>query len=344
MDDAADDGLTYAAAGVDLDAAEEAVERIKPHVARTARPEVLEGIGGFGGLFALPKRKLKRPVLVSATDGVGTKLEIARALGRYDTIGIDLVAMVVDDIVVSGAEPLFFLDYLAIGKLDPDVVEQIVAGIADGCEQAGCALVGGETAEHPGVMPDDQFDVAGFGVGIVDEARILGPHRVQPGDEIVALASTGLHSNGYSLARRIVAGLDLHADHGLVMQSLGDALLRPTKIYVADCLALIEATTVHALCHVTGGGIPGNLPRVLPAGAGAVVDVAGFEPPAIFAFLAERGRVASAEMWRTFNMGAGMLAVVPEGQAAVAVLRERGVDAWVCGVVDDSGAVTLEGC
>jgi phosphoribosylformylglycinamidine cyclo-ligase len=338
-----EDGLTYAAAGVDLDAAEEAVERIKPHVARTARPEVLAGIGGFGGLFALPQRKLKRPVLVSATDGVGTKLEIARALGRYDTIGIDLVAMVVDDIVVSGAEPLFFLDYLAIGKLDPDVVEQIVSGIADGCAEAGCALVGGETAEHPGVMPADQFDVAGFGVGIVDESRILGPHRVRPGDDIVALASTGLHSNGYSLARRIVAGMDLAADHGLMMQTLGEALLRPTRIYAADCLALIDAVPVHALCHVTGGGIPGNLPRVLPDGLGAVVDVAGFEPPAIFGLLAEHGRVAPAEMWRTFNMGAGMLAVVPDGTAATAVLRERGVDAWVCGSVDDSGQVDLAG-
>ena len=337
------EGNTYAAAGVDLDAADETVERIKPHVARTSRPEVLEGIGGFGGLFELPLRGLKRPVLVSATDGVGTKLEIARAMGRHDTIGIDLVAMVVDDIVVSGAMPLFFLDYIAVGKLDPAHVEQVVSGIADGCVEAGCALVGGETAEHPGVMPSDQYDIAGFGVGIVDRSRMLGEHRVKVGDAVVAMASTGLHSNGYSLARRIVEGLDLNDDHGLKLQSLGDALLRPTKIYTAACLALAQASLVHALCHVTGGGIEGNLGRVLPDGMGAVIDTSSFSVPDIFGFLQRHGEVAPAEMWRTFNMGAGMLAVVPDGPAAVDLLARSGIDAWQCGRVDDSGRVRLLG-
>ena len=334
---------TYAAAGVDLDAADQTVERIKPHVARTARREVVEGIGGFGGLFALPLRGLKDPILVSATDGVGTKLELARQLGRHDTVGIDLVAMVVDDIVVSGAQPLFFLDYIAVGQLDPDHVEQVVSGIADGCVEAGCALVGGETAEHPGVMPVDQYDLAGFGVGLVERKRMLGAHRVQEGDAVVAMASTGLHSNGYSLARRIVADLDLSQDHGLRVQSLGDALLRPTASYTKACLALAARNEVHALCHVTGGGIEGNLGRVLPEGLGAVIDTSSFSPPDVFGVLQRHGNVAPAEMWRTFNMGAGMLAVVPDGRAATAVLTAAGVDAWECGRVDTSGSITLLG-
>jgi phosphoribosylformylglycinamidine cyclo-ligase len=334
-------GLTYAAAGVDLDAADASVDRLKAHVERTRRPEVLEGIGGFGGLFALPAGDYRQPVLVSATDGVGTKLELARQLGRHDTVGIDLVAMVVDDIVVTGAEPLFFLDYIAVGKLDPEHVEQVVAGIADGCEQAGCALVGGETAEHPGVMPADQYDLAGFGVGIVERDEMLGPHRVRSGDAVVAMASSGLHSNGYSLARRIVADLDLSADHGLRLQSLGDALLRPTTIYTKACLELARRSTVHALCHVTGGGIPGNLGRVLPDGLGAQVDRATFTVPDVFGVLQREGNVSDAEMWRTFNMGAGMLAVVPDGRAAVEVLAELGVDAWECGTVDETPGIRL---
>ena len=336
-------GNTYAAAGVDLEAADETVDRIKSHVARTSRPEVLEGIGGFGGLFALQTKGYKDPVLVSATDGVGTKLELARQLGRHDTVGIDLVAMVVDDIVVSGAEPLFFLDYIAVGKLSPEHVEQVVAGIAEGCLQAGCALVGGETAEHPGVMPADQYDLAGFGVGIVDRSRMLGAHRVEAGDAVVAMASSGLHSNGYSLARRIVAGLDLDADHGLHVQTLGDALLRPTTIYTKACLALAHRRAVHALCHVTGGGIEGNLGRVLPEGLGAVIDTATFTPPDVFGVLQRAGDVEAAEMWRTFNMGAGMLAVVADGREATSILSAAGVDAWECGVIDTSGTVRLAG-
>ncbi|MPZ72460.1 MAG: phosphoribosylformylglycinamidine cyclo-ligase [Nitriliruptorales bacterium] len=337
------EGRTYAAAGVHLDAAEETVERLKPHVARTARRGVLEGIGGFGGLFEMPTKGFKHPVLVSATDGVGTKLEIARQLNRHDTVGVDLVAMVVDDIVVSGAEPLFFLDYVAVGRLDPAHVEQVVAGIAAGCEEAGCALIGGETAEHPGVMPADQYDLVGFGVGVVDRGRMLGAHRVELGDDVVAMASTGLHSNGYSLARSIVADLDLDADHGLKVQTLGDALLRPTRIYTRPCLYLASRRAVHALCHVTGGGIEGNLGRVLPEGVGAVIDISTFTPPDVFGVLQREGRVADAEMWRTFNMGAGMLGIVPDGQEAVRLLGASGVDAWVCGAVDDSGGVRLLG-
>ena len=332
---------TYGAAGVDLDAADETVDRLKSHVARTSRPEVLDGIGGFGGLFALSTKGIEHPVLVSATDGVGTKLELARQLGRHDTVGIDLVAMVVDDIVVSGAEPLFFLDYIAVGKLLPEHVEQVVAGIAEGCVQAGCALVGGETAEHPGVMPPDQYDLAGFGVGIVDRTKMLGAHRVEVGDAVVAMASSGAHSNGYSLVRRIVDGLDLSADHGLREHSLGDALLTPTTIYTRACLELARRGAVHALCHVTGGGIEGNLGRVLPRGMGAVIDTTTFSPPEVFGALQRLGSVAPAEMWRTFNMGAGMLTVVPDARDTVSTLQAAGVTAWECGRIDSSGAVRL---
>jgi phosphoribosylformylglycinamidine cyclo-ligase len=259
----ADDPISYADAGVDLDAADRSVDLIGEVVARTRRPEVLGGIGGFGGLFALDTSRYRQPVLVSGTDGVGTKVDLARRLGRLDTVGIDLVAMVVDDLVVTGAEPLFFNDYISIGKLDPARVADLVRGIAEGCVQAGCALVGGETAEHPGLLADDEFDLAGFGVGVVERDAILGPERVQAGDALIAMASSGIHSNGYSLVRRIVDGLDLGDPHGLD-RPLGDVLLEPTRIYALDCLALIEAVDVHALCHVTGGGLPGNLPRVLP--------------------------------------------------------------------------------
>lgn len=336
--------LTYAASGVSVDAADALVDAIRPHVERTSRPEVVGGIGGFSGLFALDPRGWRDPLLVTSCDGVGTKLEIARALRRYDTVGQDLVAMVVDDLVVCGAEPLVFNDYVAVGALDVAALEQLVAGIADGCVTAGCALVGGETAEHPGIMDATQFDVAGFGVGIVERDSMLGPDRVVAGDELVALASTGLHSNGYSLARRALNGLDLHAGHGLMVETLGDGLLRPTRIYAQDCLALCAATEVHALCHVTGGGIVGNLPRVLPDGLGAVVDTTTFMPHSIFDLIARRGPVATTEMWRTFNMGAGMIAVVPEGQPAVEVLNARGIDAWACGrVTADRSGVELLG-
>jgi phosphoribosylformylglycinamidine cyclo-ligase len=333
-------GFTYQDAGVSLAAADEAIERIRPHVARTARSEVLGGVGGFAGLFQLNESRWRAPVLVSATDGVGTKLELARALGRHDTVGIDLVAMVVDDLVCTGAEPLFFCDYIAVGRLEPAHVEQLVAGIASGCLQAGCALVGGETAEHPGVLAADQYDLAGFGVGVVERDALLGPERVVAGDALVAMASSGLHANGFSLVRRLISGRDLAAEHDLG-EPLGAALLRPTRIYARDCLALIGACDVHALCHVTGGGIVGNVPRVLPAGLGVVVDRASWEVPGVFRLLQRWGDIDDAECWRVFNQGVGMMAVVGDGGAAVECLLERGVDAWVCGEVVSGEGVRL---
>lgn len=335
----------YAAAGVDLDAADAAVRRMAPHLARTATEAVLpDRAGGYGGLYALPGGAGgSRPVLVSSTDGVGTKLELARALGSLRTVGVDLVAMVVDDLVCTGARPLFLQDYLAVGAVDPDEVEDLVAGVADGCEQAGCALLGGELAEHPGVMAPGQVDLAGFGVGIVEEGAILGPHRVQEGDAIVALASSGPHSNGYSLIRRVVEGADLHAEHPALGESLGAALLRPTRVYAQDCLALLAATPVHALAHVTGGGIPGNLPRVLPAGLGAVVRTETFPVPPVLGVLRDLGDLDPEELWQVFNMGAGMLAVVPDPDQALAVLGERGVPAWHCGEVTVGEGVALTG-
>jgi phosphoribosylformylglycinamidine cyclo-ligase len=326
--------LTYADAGVDIAAADASVELLKAHVARTTRPEVLGGIGGFGGLFELDLARWRRPVLVSGTDGVGTKVDLARRLDVLDTVGIDLVAMVVDDLVVVGAEPLFFNDYISVGRLVPDRVARLVAGIAEGCVQAGAALVGGETAEHPGLLADDEFDLAGFGVAAVERDDVLGPDRVRAGDVLVALPSSGLHSNGYSLVRRIVEGLDLDAEHGLGAP-LGELLLTPTRIHAKDVLAATAAAPVHAWCHVTGGGLPGNLPRVLPDGLGARVDTASWERPDLIAWLAERGPVVDAELWRTFNMGVGMVGVVPAGSvdAVLAALAQRDVDAWVLGDV-----------
>lgn len=331
--------LTYAAAGVDLDAAERSVEELATVVRRTHGPEVLGDIGGFGGLFAFDTARYRKPVLVSSTDGVGTKVDLARRLQVLDTVGRDLVAMVVDDLVVTGARPLFFNDYVSVGRLDPDRVTALVQGIADGCERAGCALVGGETAEHPGLLGEDEFDLAGFGVGVVERDEILGPHRVQPGDALVGLAASGLHSNGYSLVRRIVDGLDLDEPHGLDAP-LGAVLLEPTRIYARDCLVISRRLDVHAWCHVTGGGLPGNLPRVLPEGLTAVVDAASWQRPAVFDWLAQRGPVAEDELWRTFNLGVGMVAVLPADQAraAIELCASRGLPAWVLGevVADDA--------
>jgi phosphoribosylformylglycinamidine cyclo-ligase len=336
--------ISYADAGVDLEAAERSVERIRAAVTSTHRPEVLGGIGGFGGLFQLDVSRYRRPVLVSGTDGVGTKVELARRLGVLDTVGIDLVAMVVDDLVVTGAEPLFFNDYVSVGTLDPDRVADLVRGIAEGCRVAGCALVGGETAEHPGLLAPDEFDLAGFGVGVVERDDILGPDRVVAGDVLVGMASSGLHANGYSLVRRIVADLDLDDDHGLGAP-LGEVLLTPTRIYAGDCLSLAAAVEVHAFCHVTGGGLPGNLPRVLPDGLGAVVDTTTWERPAVFDLLQRRGPVADPEMWRTFNQGVGMVAVVAAeaADAAVAHLGDRGLAAWRLGEVAPGAGVDLAG-
>jgi phosphoribosylformylglycinamidine cyclo-ligase len=329
--------LTYAAAGVDVAAGEKAVELIKEHVRSTFRPGALGELGGFGGLFDLGKLPYKDPLLVSSTDGVGTKAVLARQLHRYDTIGIDCVAMSVDDIAAHGAEPLFFLDYLAVGELVPEQVEDLVAGVARGCREAGCALVGGEMAEHPGVLQPGEFDLVGFAVGVVERGRLL-PAGVEPGDRVVGLASPGLRCNGYSLARAAVArsgrGLEQPAWRG-ARHSLGAELLRPSVIYAPAVLELGRRVDVHALCHVTGGGIPGNLARVLPAKCDAVVDRGAWEPPRIFSVVQATGSVADDEMAHVFNLGLGMLAVVAADDVprTLDTLRAAGHEAWLVGEI-----------
>ena len=332
--------ITYAAAGVDVEAGDKAVALMKAAVARAQRPEVLGGLGGFAGLFdASALARMTRPVLATSTDGVGTKVAIAQALDRHDTIGFDLVGMVVDDIVVCGAEPLFMTDYIATGKVVPERVAAIVSGIADACAQAGCALVGGETAEHPGLLEPDEYDVAGAATGVVEHADLLGPQRVRPGDVVLALASSGLHSNGYSLVRRVVAhaGWALDREVPEFGRTLGEELLTPTRVYAADLLALLRSpgVDVHALSHVTGGGLAANLARVLPAGVTAVVDRASWTPPAVFGTVAALGRVPQADLERTLNQGVGFVAVLPAEHAdeSLAVLRARGIDGWVAGEV-----------
>lgn len=336
--------LTYADAGVDLEAAERAVAEIAPLLERARRPEVLGGIGGFAALFAFDPSRFEEPVLVSSTDGVGTKVELARQRDLLETVGQDLVAMVVDDLVVTGAEPLFLHDYLAVGRLDPARVRRLVAGVVEGCRLAGCALVGGETAEHPGMLPPDGFDLAGFGVGVVERRDMLGPQRVRDGDLLVAMASTGVHANGFSLVRRLVEEADLDESYGLG-RPLGEVLLTPTRIYARDCLALLDHVDVRVFCHVTGGGLPGNLPRVLPDGARAIVDAASWRVPAVFELLRSLGPVPDDELWRTFNLGVGMVAVVDRAQAddAVALLDRRGVPAWVVGQVRPGEGVEITG-
>ena len=345
-------GLSYADSGVDVAAGERAVELMKGAVARTRRPELLGGLGGFAGLFALDLDRWRKPVLAAATDGVGTKIAIARALDRHDTIGIDLVAMVVDDIVVCGAEPLFMTDYVAVGKVDPEKVAAIVGGVAEGCVQAGCTLIGGETAEHPGLMEPDEYDLSGSGVGVVEADAVLGPERVREGDVLVAMASSGLHSNGYSLVRRALFsdGMLLDATPArLAGRTLGDELLEPTRIYTKDCLALLDAFGVggvHAFCHVTGGGLAANLERVLPAGVDAEVDRATWTPGPVFGLVADAGPVARADLEVALNMGVGMIAAVAPQHAADAVdlLRSRGVPSWPLGrVVSGSGRTRMSG-
>ncbi|MGZ4665167.1 MAG: phosphoribosylformylglycinamidine cyclo-ligase [Frankiaceae bacterium] len=344
--------MTYRAAGVDIAAGERAVELLRSKVASATRPEVVGGLGGFAGLFALDAGRWRRPLLASATDGVGTKLLIAQALGRHDTVGIDLVAMVADDLVVCGAEPLFLLDYLSCGRLVPERVAQIVGGVAEGCRQAGCALVGGETAEHPGVLGEDEYDLAGAGVGIVEADAVLGPDRVRDGDVLVAMASSGLHSNGYSLARKVLlepGGFALADEVAELGRTLGEELLKPTRIYALDCLALIAGTQVHALAHITGGGLPGNVARVLPAELDAVIDRTTWTPPPVFGLIQRLGAVDRGEMAAAFNLGIGMVAVLAAEAAdtALSLLGERGVDAWVAGAVTagsgTQGAVRLVG-
>ncbi len=329
--------LSYAAAGVDIGAGERAVDLIRPLAQGTLRPEVLGGLGGFGGLFEVPAG-YRRPVLVAATDGVGTKLEVARQAGRFGTVGIDLVAMCVDDLVCQGAEPLFFLDYVAVGKLDPVQVAEVVAGVAEGCRQAGCALLGGETAEHPGTMAVGQVDLAGFAVGVVERDAIIDGRKVRPGDLLIGLGSPGLRSNGFSLVRAIVAAGNLELDGPAwpgATRSLADALLEPSVIYAPSVLALHRSSPVHAVAHITGGGLASNLARVLPPGVVATVDASTWSMPRIQTSLIERGGVSWDEVARVFNLGIGMVVAVEAGatDAAVTLLTDRGLDARVIGSV-----------
>ncbi|WP_437957701.1 phosphoribosylformylglycinamidine cyclo-ligase [Sorangium sp. So ce119] len=340
--------VTYREAGVDIDAGDALVERIKRLAKPTRTPEVLADVGGFAGLCMLPGG-LSEPVLVSGTDGVGTKLKVAFATGVHDTVGVDLVAMCVNDVLTVGARPLFFLDYFATGKLDVDVGEAVVRGIAEGCKQAGCALIGGETAELPGMYADGEYDLAGFAVGVVERSRILDGKRITAGDAVIGVASSGLHSNGYSLARRV-----LEKEMGLRMSdrvdelggTVGETLLTPTRIYARAITALLAACgdAVRGLSHITGGGLPGNLPRVLPDGLGAHLDLGSYQRPAVFQVLQRGGPVEEAEMRRTFNLGVGLVAVVEKGAAdrAIAALAGSGERAWVLGEVVSVGDVPFE--
>jgi len=339
--------LTYRDAGVDIDEGDRLVELIKPYARPTLRPEVLAGIGGFGGLFALDVGKYKQPVLVSGTDGVGTKLKVAFAADRHATVGIDLVAMCVNDIAVVGAEPLFFLDYYATGKLSAEQGAEVVKGIAEGCRQAGCALIGGETAELPGFYERGEYDLAGFAVGCVDRPRIVDGTTVVPGDLVVGVASSGLHSNGYSLARKAL--LEKHA-LGATIESCGgrtlaDLLLEPTRIYAKDVLALLEQVKVKSFGHVTGGGLPGNVPRNLPDGTRAVLEEKAWERPPIFDLIEREGGVPRDEMYRTFNMGIGLTVVVApaDERATLEHLKRRGLSAWTVGAIErGQGEATCE--
>ena len=334
---------TYRDAGVDIDAGDELVERIKPAVKRSMRPEVLGGLGGFGALVEVPLHRFRQPVMVSGTDGVGTKLRLAIETGRHDTIGIDLVAMCANDVVVQGAEPIFFLDYYATGRLQVDVAERVIKGIVEGCLQAGCALVGGETAEMPGMYEGDDYDLAGFCVGLVEKDRIIDGTRTRAGDAIIGLASSGPHSNGYSLIRRLLATSGATPATLVDGAPLYDLLLAPTRIYVKSVLALLAEVPVHGIAHITGGGPTGNIPRVLPAGLEAVIDERQWTRPAVFGWLQRAGHVERDEMHRTFNCGLGMTLCVPATDAdrALAILRHCGEQASIVGEVrsGDRGVV-----
>jgi len=340
----------YRRAGVDIAAGNEAVERIKKHVRRTMRPEVLGGIGGFAGLVGLDKNRYEEPVLVSGTDGVGTKLKLAFAMDRHDTVGIDAVAMCVNDIVVTGAEPLFFLDYVACGKLVPEKIEAVVAGVAEGCVRAGCALIGGETAEMPGMYAEDEYDVVGFAVGVVDRKHIIDGSAIRPGDAVIGMASSGVHSNGFSLVRKLLLEekgfrlTDRLEELGGAV--LGDVLLEPTRIYVKPVLRLIGRVTVKGLVHITGGGFIENIPRVLPEGVNAEIAYGSWPVLPIFRLLQDLGSIPYRDLFSTFNMGVGMVAVVPAEQAdeAIRVLAAEGVDAYRIGTITPGRrAVTFRG-
>lgn len=331
-----DTPISYRDAGVDIDAGNALVERIKPIVARTHRDGVVTGLGGFGALFELPLERYRQPLLVSGTDGVGTKLKLAIDSGRHDTIGIDLVAMCANDIVVQGAEPLFFLDYYATGKLDVAVAADVIKGIGQGCELAGAALIGGETAEMPGMYRHDDYDLAGFCVGIVEKDRLIDGQSVQPGDVLIGIASSGPHSNGYSLIRKILEVTGTGTGSLLDGKPLLDWLMAPTRIYVKPLLALLQQVEVRSLCHVTGGGLPENLPRMLPDNTVARIDTASWQWPPVFRWLQEQGRVENTEMYRTFNCGVGMVACVPADrvETCLALLDAQGEQAWVLGNVE----------
>ena len=326
--------LTYKDAGVDIDAGNEFVERIKPLVKRTSRPEVLAGLGGFGGLFALPPDRYREPVLVSGTDGVGTKLMLAQQMGQHDTIGIDLVAMCVNDVLVTGAEPLFFLDYFASGRLDIDVAADVVAGIAEGCAQAGAALIGGETAEMPDMYGDGEYDLAGFCVGAVERSDIIDGSTIEPGDALIGIASSGPHSNGYSLIRKV---LERDPDAEIGGRLAAAALLEPTRIYVKSLRALMESMQVKGIAHITGGGISENLPRMMADSVHAQIDTSSWEQGPVFDWLAERGNVEIDEMRRTFNCGVGMIIAVAANDVAPALdlLANQGESAWQMGRIED---------
>jgi len=334
---------SYAAAGVSVSAGDRAVELMRARVDETRRPEVVGGIGGFAGLFDVSAlARYDRPLLATSTDGVGTKVAIAQAMDRHDTIGFDLVGMLVDDLVVCGAEPLYLTDYIACGRVVPERVATIVEGVARACMQAGCALLGGETAEHPGLLAPDAYDLAGATTGVVEAADLLGPDRVRSGDVLVAMAASGLHSNGYSLVRHVLleeAGWTLDREVPELGRALGDELLEPTRIYARDCLALAAGVEVHAVAHITGGGLAANLARVLPPWVAAAIERATWSPPPVFGVVGEVGGVAVPELESTLNMGVGMVAVVAAGAAdeAVRLLAERGVPAWQCGEVTAGG-------
>jgi phosphoribosylformylglycinamidine cyclo-ligase len=335
--------LSYRDAGVDIDAGNSLVERIKPAVQRTLRPEVLGGLGGFGGLFELPIGRYRQPVLVAGTDGVGTKLKLAQRLQRHDTIGIDLVAMCVNDVIVTGAEPLFFLDYYATGQLNAAQAAVIIEGIACGCEIAGCALIGGETAEMPGLYVGEDYDLAGFCVGVVEKDAIITADNVQPGDGLIGLASSGPHSNGYSLIRKVLDRSAANLATGLAGVTLGEALLAPTRIYVQSLLQLRQQIEIHALAHITGGGLTENLPRVLPKATQAVINPEAWPRPPVFDWIQQHGAITDAEMWRTFNCGIGMVVCVPATavDAALSILHAKGETAWLIGHIESlDGAET----
>ncbi|MBE6576315.1 MAG: phosphoribosylformylglycinamidine cyclo-ligase [Ruminococcaceae bacterium] len=336
---------SYKAAGVDITAGYRAVELMKKHVAATMTAGCVSDIGGFGGLFELDMTGIQRPVLVSGTDGVGTKIKLAFLMDKHDTVGIDCVAMCVNDIICCGAKPLFFLDYIAIGKNFPEKVAAIVSGVAEGCIQAGCALIGGETAEHPGLMPEDEYDLAGFSVGVVDRAKIIDHNAVKPGDAVIALASTGVHSNGFSLVRRVfdVENRDLGVYCNDLGMTLGEALLTPTKIYVKSILALNEQVKIGAVSHITGGGFYENIPRAIPDGLCAKIERKAVRVLPIFDMIAREGNVPERDMFNTYNMGVGMSVVVPAADAdkAIRILRENGEDAYLIGEIAEGDGIEL---